>query len=342
MRAAIYNPYLDTLGGGERYTLSFAKVLIKAGYKVDIQWNKSPIKKTLEDRFGMDLDEVSFVSDIGRGDGYELCFWVSDGSIPTLRARRNILHFQVPFHDVDGKTLLNKMKLFRISKIVCNSAFTKNIIDREYGVKSVVIYPPVDVNKIKPKRKENIILYVGRFSKLVQSKRQDILIKTFKKLAAEDVLDKWQLILAGGVEVGVDDNLKRLRSLAKGFSVSLIESPSFKELVDLYGKSKIYWSAAGYGIDEGKHPELTEHFGISLVEAMAAGCVPIVFEAGGQKEIIIGGENGLLWKNIAKLSENTKKLIMDSKLLRSISKKAIEDSKKYSNERFEKEVLEII
>src|SRR3989304_4255609 len=165
MRAAIYNPYLDTLGGGERYTLSFAKVLSDNGWDVDVEWKDEKIKKVSETRFGMDLSKINIVQAINRGDGYDLCFWVSDGSIPTLKSRKNLLHFQVPFHNVGGNSLLNKMKLFRIDNIVCNSVFTKKVIDHEYGVESTVLYPPAPVTLVKPKRKENLIIYVGRFSK---------------------------------------------------------------------------------------------------------------------------------------------------------------------------------
>ena len=44
-KAAIYNPYLDTLGGGERYTLSFAKVLADEGWVVDVEWKDIKIKE---------------------------------------------------------------------------------------------------------------------------------------------------------------------------------------------------------------------------------------------------------------------------------------------------------
>src|SRR3989339_690373 len=112
-KAAIYNPYLDTLGGGEKYTLSFAKVLAEdLGYDVSIEWKEEKIKEKLIARFGLKLPQnINFVKNINRGDSYDICFWVSDGSIPTLRAKKNYIHFQVPFHDVDGRSLLNKMKL---------------------------------------------------------------------------------------------------------------------------------------------------------------------------------------------------------------------------------------
>ncbi|MEK7112100.1 MAG: hypothetical protein AAB875_02120, partial [Patescibacteria group bacterium] len=228
MRAAIYNPYLDTLGGGERYTMAFVSVLEELGFRVDVEWRSKNIREKLEERFGIDLTGINFVRNIKRGDGYDVCFWVSDGSIPTLRSRKNFLHFQVPFHDVNGKTLLNRMKLFRIKKIICNSNFTKTFIDKEYGVNSVVVYPPVDTDKIKPGRKENMILYVGRFSSLAQSKRQDVLIKTFKRFYEE--FSDWKMVLAGGTEVGVDGFLGKLEKLSYGYPIEIVKSPTFKEI----------------------------------------------------------------------------------------------------------------
>jgi glycosyltransferase involved in cell wall biosynthesis len=339
MKAAIVNPYLDTLGGGERYTLAVAEALAQNGFSVDIEWKDKKITALLEKRFGKKLNEgISFLPDVNRGDGYDVCFWVSDGSIPTLRARKNILHFQVPFHHVGGNSLLNKMKFFRIDEIVCNSLFTKNVIDHEYGVESKVIYPPVDVGGIKPKRKEDIILSVGRFSSLMQSKNQDVLVKAFKKMN----LDGWRLILAGGIEVGADEYVKKVEKLAYGSNIEIIKSSKFKDLKDLYGKAKIFWSASGFGQDEEKNPNLVEHFGITVVEAMAAGVVPVVYKAGGHKEIVKDGKTGLLWDNEGQLIRFTRRLIDDQKSMRQLSKTAHDSSRIYGYERFIQEVLALL
>lgn len=341
MKAAIYNPYLDTLGGGERYTMGVARVLVSKGYRVDVEWKDPSIKEKLEKRFNINLEGVNFIEEVNRGDEYDVCFWVSDGSIPILRARKNFLHFQVPFHDGSGKTLLNRMKFFRIEKIICNSYFTKKVIDKEYGVKSIVVYPPVDVDDFKPKRKENLIVSIGRFSQLTQAKRQDVLIKAFKRLYDSGFND-WEFVLAGGTEVGVSDYVRKLRKLAKGYPVRILESPSFSQIKELYGKAKIFWSAAGFGIDEDKEPEKVEHFGIVVVEAMASGAIPIVFLAGGHKEIITDGENGFLWKNTRQLLKNIRNVIETKGVFRKISKKVKEDSKIYEYDRFKQEFQKLI
>ena len=52
---------------------------------------------------------------------YDLLFVVSDGSVPMMLAKKNILHFQVPFKNIDGKSLLNQIKLKKIHCVVCNS-----------------------------------------------------------------------------------------------------------------------------------------------------------------------------------------------------------------------------
>jgi len=339
MRVAIYNPYLDTLGGGERYTMAAAQAFVSAGYEVHIEWKSEKVLKKLEERFGIRHDKrIKIIPDIKRGDGYETCFWVSDGSIPLLRARNNFLHFQFPFRKVRGRSLINKMKLFRVKAVICNSEFTKRFIDREYGVESTVVYPPVSVTKFRAKRKENMILYVGRFSNLAQAKRQDVLISVFKKFFDRGQRD-WRLALAGGVEVGVGKYLKSLKKKANGYPVEFIESPSFKNLQELYGKAELFWSASGYGVDWEEVPSRAEHFGITVVEAMSAGAVPLVYNAGGHKEIV---SKKFLWRRKSDLLKKTQGLIGDKKALREASKKLRERSRAFSEEEFRKKFLSLL
>ena len=332
MKAAIFNPYLDTLGGGERYTAGVIEVLIKKGYEVDIEWKDVEIVNKLEKRFGVKLGKMSVTSDIKRGKGYDLCFWVSDGSIPTLLSKNNILHFQFPFNNVKGKSVLNKIKITRVNYVVCNSKFTKNVIDKEYGIRSTVIYPPVSLENFKSKEKKNIILAVGRFSQLTQAKKQDILITTFIKMCDKG-LENYRLCLVGGVEVGGKEYVAKLRKLVGGYPIDIIINPSFKELTRLYSVAKIFWSASGFGVDQIKDPKKVEHFGIVVVEAMAAGCIPVVYSAGGHKEIIEDRKSGLLWKTRSELEGITFKLINESKMEK-MSSLAIDRSRKFSDNVF--------
>ncbi len=333
MRAAIYNPYFDTLGGGERYTASVIKALLEKGFDVDVEWNDPGLNKKLRDRFGIIVDNARVVPSIERGDGYDLTFWVSDGSIPTLKSRKNILHFQVPFQKVGGSTLLSRMKMFRIDHVVCNSYFTKGIIDKEFSVNSKVLYPPVDLDIFKSKRKENIILYVGRFSKLKQAKRQDVLIRAFKEMYDSGTLKNWKMILAGGAEVGDDDFSYELKKESETYPIRFIKSPGIKDLVSLYASARLYWSASGFGVDEIASPDKVEHFGLSVVEAMASGCVPLVFDSGGHREIVSNGADGFLWKNEQELKSLTEDVLKSRHFLE-IVKKAKSKSEQFSYSKF--------
>lgn len=341
MRAFIYNPYLETLGGGERYILTAAIALREKGFDVDVYAKDTKISEKFNTRFGIDLTNINFIRKNSKGDGYDLSLWLSDGSIPLLHSRKNILHFQMPFRDVNGRSLLTRMKMFRINKVIVNSNFTKKYIDAEFGIESTVLYPPVDTASFKPKRKDNIILYVGRFSQLTQSKHQDILVNAFSRLVKKGFAD-WKLVLAGGVEVGVGDQLISLKEMAKGMQVEIFESPNFKTIKDLYGVSKIFWSGSGYGVDVKYNPERVEHFGITIVEAMSAGCVPVVVNSGGHTEIIENGVDGILFEKVSELVESTAKLISDKKRMLDMSKKAVEKSKIFDTSEFKENFIKII
>ncbi|QQS38656.1 glycosyltransferase family 4 protein [Candidatus Woesebacteria bacterium] len=345
MKAAIFSPYLDTLGGGERYTISFAKCLQEMGWDVYIESSDKLILTKIQKRLGINTTKLKVVPSINRGNGYDLCFWLSDGSIPTLYARKNILHFQRPFYGTDGKSLINRMKFFRINKVLVNSNFTKKWIDNEYPQKSFVLYPPVDVRSFKSGKKVNTILSVGRFSLLEQSKRQDVLIDVFKTLFDErnSVLrkEKWQLIVAGGSDVGRTHYVDDLIQKSKHYPITILENPPFVKIQSLFSQAKIYWTAAGYDVDENTKPEKVEHFGITVVEAMAAGCVPMALDAGGHREIL-NDSNGILWSTKDGLKKQTQEIIDNPRQLNALKKKAVNDAIMYSYEEFCKHIKEIL
>jgi len=354
MKAAIISPYFNTLGGGERYALTFAEALLKKGWTVDVTLkDKETINKAAK-RFNLLLDGVNnrqyddftqgtLISRYVLQKKYDLLFWVSDGSIPLMFGKKNLLHFQVPFQNVNGKKLSNKLKLKLVDRIICNSFFTKRVIEKEYGVKGEVWYPPVSVEGFFPGKKENIILAVGRFEKSLTEKRQDILIETFKKIINKG-LKNWELIIVGGCSTDESKNeiLNDLKNRAKGLPVEIKVNLPFLELKQLYAKSKIFWHAAGYGADEEKNPEKVEHFGMTTVEAMVAGCVPIVINKGGQKEIINDGKDGFLWEKVDDLINLTLKVINDDKIMNNFSASAIKKSRDFSKEKFYEKIYNII
>jgi glycosyltransferase involved in cell wall biosynthesis len=311
------------------------------GWNVELQWKDQKILKWTEERLGLDLSGIEVVEDINRGAGYDLVFWLSDGSVPILFANQNIIHFQTPFRNVHGKNILNRLKFLKVSKVICNSKFTKNVIDQEFGTRSVVLYPPVPTEEFKPGKKENIILSVGRFSQLQQSKRQDVLISSFKKMCKSG-LKGWKLILIGGSDVGGREYVEKLKIEAEGYPIQILEGLPFTEIKKYYAKSKIFWSASGFNIDSEKEPFRVEHFGITVVEAMSSGLVPIVVNNGGHKETIDDKQTGFLWDKTLELENITSKLIKDEKLREKISLNAQKSATIFSQNNFSDNFLKLV
>jgi glycosyltransferase involved in cell wall biosynthesis len=325
-KALIINPYWDSLGGGERYTASLISHLLKTGWIVDVYW-PSDLSTHIKNRFDLDVSSACWQNTTFSPlatVGYKLLFWVSDGSLPVSFCRNTLIHLQFPFTNIEGKSIKNFLKS-KLYTFIVNSQFTKSFIDKEFSVNSYVVYPPIDTVRFHSGKKTNTILYVGRFSNLTQHKGQEILIRSFKKIFP--LLPQWRLVLAGGTSVGTDSrDFSQLKKQASGFPIDFVTDPSFAALKKLYAESQIFWSASGFGIDQNSQPLKTEHFGISVVEAMSAGCVPIIFKAGGHPEIVDHGQNGFLWTKEDDLISHTLDLVNNHHLAR-YSQAAIQKSK---------------
>ncbi len=355
MKIAIYSPYLDTFGGGERYMMTMAQILSsKASVDVLLDNHLDSLdldfKQILQERFDLDLSTVEFIkAPLGKNSSffqrwlflkkYDLMFYLTDGSIFYPGAKRNILHIQTPLVGEPAKSIWGKIKLKTWDLIIYNSKFTRQYSQKNWPLKSEVIYPPVDVMEIKPLKKEKYILSVGRFFGYLKSKKHDILIKTFAKLYRDKNLKDWSLHLVGSSGEGDMSYLEKLKKLAKNLPVHFYPNLEYGQLKKLYGKSLIYWHAAGYG--EGD-PTKMEHFGISTVEAMAGGCVPIVIKKGGQLEIVTGEKSGFLWDTIDELENLTLKVIRNDKLREENSMGASKRAQRFSKKNFIERIKEII
>lgn len=339
MKIGIYDPYLDTLGGGEKYVLSIAKYFEEKN-DVTIFWDED-LKNKIEEKFSLNLSNTRFKKNIFNNNSlvtkffetnkFDLFFFISDGSMPFLFAKKNFLIFQFP-PEISEISFIDKIKLKKIDKIVCYSNFVKKYLDDIFNLDSFVLYPSVD-NISGNLPKENLILSVGRFTKGENNKKHDFLINVFKKIENNK---SWKFMITGSFLPGDKYIVDDLKNSAKGFNIEIIESPSHKELSDLYLRAKIYWHATGAGEDIDKHPQKAEHFGISTVEAMSAGAVPVVINKGGQKEIVEDGVSGYFWDSEEELLKKTTKLMGNNFLLNSLSKKAKERAKDFSLSVFDK------
>lgn len=162
MKSAIYTPYLDTFGGGERYLLTIAEYLNRH-HEVDVFWDGEDLLQKQAERLNLDLKNCRIVPNIfDKGFSkrfsslrqYAVLVYLSDGSFPLGLARKNILHLQVPFDLSNEKTIKNKVKLMTWQHVIVNSEFTKEHVDKTYGINSTVLYPPVAIEDFQPLKKE--------------------------------------------------------------------------------------------------------------------------------------------------------------------------------------------
>lgn len=204
----------------------------------------------------------------------------------------------------------------RYRHIVYNSLYTAEWIRKKWKIAPTRhIYPPVDMmSPWDPAKKEKTILSVARFES-GGSKQQDRMIGAFAGLRESFPRETapWKLVLAGG---SAADNpfLSRIRNLIAArpdLPVELKVNIPMTELRELYRKAGIFWHFCGLHQTE---PALVEHFGMTTVEAMQNGCVPVVFDGGGQREIVEEGRSGFRFAGIGELIEKTVRLIAGPKL----------------------------
>ena len=132
--------------------------------------------------------------------------------------------------------------------------------------------------------------------------------------------------------------LEEVRQAAAGYPITVHADLPFDALRDLYGRSAIYWHAAGYGEDEMAAPIKFEHFGITTVEAMAAGCVPVVIGAGGQRELVRPGVDGYLWRTAAELKTHTRRLVARPDLATEMSTAAMVAGRRFDWMHFQQQL----
>ncbi len=237
------------------------------------------------------------------------------------------------------------LEFLKKNQNIMNSKYTSDWTERIYGFKHInkkILYPPVDIHIFKPaKAKKKSIISVGRFFVGGHNKKQVELINAFRKLydTAPEARE-YTLHLCGGThpETIHQNYLALCENLSQGYPIVIHKNIELAELIDLYGEAKIFWHAAGMNENEHLHPDKFEHFGITTVEAMASGCVPVVLGLAGQKEIVSHMKTGLLWKTEEELLQNTLMLINDNSFCNELAEQSVLSSKKYSRTVFNQNV----
>lgn len=355
MKICLYSPYFpDHFGGGEKYLLDVATVLASK-HEVFLAvpdrkgLNTQAIISAYQTFFGIDLGHIQFVvTPLGSTvvswkkllwtAQFDCLYYVTDGSLFFSLARQNILHIQFPF--TFAKTgLVERLKLQNWRVKNTNSEFTKQVIEKAWNTSITAVHhpmiemPTVDNSQLT-KQKQKIILSVGRFFRQLHTKRHDVMIAIFRELRQKHPkeLKDWKLVLAGGIED--KSYAQEMHAAAKGLPVEFQHHLQRSELVKLYQQASIYWHAAGFDVNETTYPEKVEHFGITTVEAMSCGVVPVVHGKGGQKEVLGKSLNKWLWQTPAECLKLTYILITQPVVRAKAQELALQQAQQFDRQSF--------
>jgi glycosyltransferase involved in cell wall biosynthesis len=185
---------------------------------------------------------------------------------------------------------------------------------------------------------------VGRFAPGGHCKRQDVMIESFRKLAAySDV--PLELHLAGALGQSYDDReyLLSLQSAARGLPVRFHVNISAEQIKGLYRAATVYWHCTGIADDVNLFPERFEHFGITIVEAMSAGVIPVVLGEAGPAEIVSHNVSGFLVRNASELEATTFNITKLSRQKRGqICRAALSRAADFTSAKFEQKLEQLL
>lgn len=203
----------------------------------------------------------------------------------------------------------------RIDALVGNSKFIASQIEQAYGRKAEVVYPFANIERFSSvtRRPGRHYLIVSAFAPY---KRIDLAIEAFNEL-------KLPLMIVGGGQ-----DAERAKKIA-GPTIEFLGPLSNASIADLYAKCRAFVFTA------------KEDFGITPVEAMAAGAPVIAFGEGGATETVTT-ETGVFF------TPQTKEALMDAVMKFENGSAQISAEKckaraaEFTRERFQRELSQVI
>jgi len=356
MRIAIIHAFFNIVGGGEYLVLNIVEALSKK-YSIDIYTTSKPNKDFVKDIFGIDVSRFNFKKielltlidnfprlvllkkllkyhSLSRIIDYiveDYDFSIETQSNIPLPVDLSYIHYPLLaeiFHDLRGKglygILLKRLykKWFssvRSGRIVCNSRFTARMIYRYYHVLPDVIHPPVDTEYFK-----------------CENNDRDNAIATVSRLIPEKNLDKIPVLsrlvkgyvfrVIGSRAFGSDKVIEKLTGYNNIRVYVNVERTLLKKLLCT---SKIYL-----------HPPFREHFGISVVEAMSSGLVPIVYyDSGSCTDIVSKVNPRLCYSDIRDVPKIIKFI---EKHYDELQQKSIQVSRMFDKRVFQRKIMEYV
>jgi len=372
MRIAVLHALFDIAGGAEKLALELARALDELGYDVEILTfyrDRSILERNinllapgrkprvvakpvpLSYRFLDVLSPGRFVrlkrllaiksslKNVKKEHSYDLVFETCSNT--PLNVDVSYIHFPVK---IIASQRLGKSFAYRLYHsiveryamtiegeprlVFTNSSWTaKKILETypEFKGKVHVLYPTVDIeyfNEVADRDRENLVVTVSRFT---PEKGLDKILDVAAKMR------DYKFVLAGSAErysKPVLEDIERRVEKEGLDNVELLVNTPRDKLRELLGRAKYYL-----------HPPYAEHFGIAVVEAMAAGCIPIVYRDGGAWFDIASRVSDILgYSDVNEVPGIIRRIESDRVLYEELKNKSISVSKEFNYERFKSEL----
>lgn len=238
-----------------------------------------------------------------------------------------------PYRDAPNNTivdLLNKLVNFVAGlengpspRMMTNSQWTADLLERIYDCSPDVVYPPIDVSNLTShppiEEQEPGFVIAGR---MVPPKRFITAINILKKVRQKHDV---HLHIAG--PESNEQYVQRIRSEAGKYDWIHFEGnlprSGYFELLQTHR----------YGIHALEH----EHFGIVIAEMVAAGALPFVHKSGGQREIV-NEQTELLWTDTEDAVAKINQVLAHPPQEKALRVGLPDIAKKYSRKKFHQQI----
>ncbi len=311
MKTAIFYNFLDNIGGAEKLCLTMAKNLNADIYTT----NYDPQRINQMNLAGVNIKSIGQVpmnapfrqeatlwrfGRLNLGNNYDRYIIAGDwATSASANHKIDLMYIHSPIREIwdlndyvkknivpfgarfafslwtERHRQLNRYFFNRVETIACNSQNVAKRIEKYLNRKSVVIYPSVEISKYSYLSDDNYWLSVNR---LIDHKQIEKQLDVFRACPKE------QLIIVGSYEKSrhfkkYAEKIKRLRPNNVTIKSWIPET----ELINLYGRCTGFITTA-----------LEEDFGMTAIEAMAAGKMVIAPNQGGYQETVVNGQTGYL------------------------------------------------
>jgi glycosyltransferase involved in cell wall biosynthesis len=216
---------------------------------------------------------------------------------------------------------------------VANSKFSQGVIEKFLGKRALVVNPPVISSRIlshvNVRNRKNIVVTVSRF-------RSAKGLEIVPQIAS--YLKDYEFVLIGIADREAERCLKELFEAVERYQVQnrvhVFKNKPLSFTVTALSTAKVFL-----------HTQSTEAFGMSIVESMAAGCVPIVPRAGGPWFDILDqkqGKYGFSYESVREAAEIIERLAEDEGLWEEVSVRARERALVFDGSVFEREIFGVV